>query len=241
MRSSIRLTLFAIMILSLIGSMTSSCAEETVDLILSTRTTQAFEDTEIPEDDLNAILEAGLSATSAMNQQPWFFVAITNRDVMNEISGAAGSFSNPTGGSGEAPDGFDPSSLPTSDESVSPPEGASPPTGGGAKASLGDSPAAIIIYMDENTASTNPSFDCGLACQNMVIAARALGYGTKIVASPTVQLNGEDHDTLCEKLGVDTTCTAVAVLLIGSTESTVDSTTGASTRSELSEKVSFVD
>ena len=54
---------------------------------------------------------------------------------------------------------------------------------------LGEAPVAIIVYMDETTSSTNPSFDCGLACQNMVVAASALGYGAKIVAYPTDALN----------------------------------------------------
>ena len=94
--------------------------------------------------------------------------------------------------------------------------------------------------MDGNTASPNPAFDCGLACQNMVLAAKALGYGAKIVSSPTMRLNGEDHDALCEKLGVDTSCTAVAVLLIGSEAATVDGTSGASTRDTLDEKVRFI-
>ena len=105
---------------------------------------------------------------------------------------------------------------------------------------MGDSPAAIIIYMNENTSSPNASFDCGLACQNMVIAATALGYGTKIISSPTMTLNGANHDALCEKLGVDPALTAVAVLLVGVTDATVDGATGASVRSTLDEKVSFI-
>ena len=94
--------------------------------------------------------------------------------------------------------------------------------------------------MNENTSSPNASFDCGLACQNMVIAANALGYGTKIISSPTMYLNGADHDALCEKLGVDKAYTAVAVLLIGMPDNEVDGVTGATQRSLIEEKVSFV-
>ncbi len=114
-------------------------------------------------------------------------------------------------------------------------------SGGSAKAALGDSPVAIIIYMDESTSSPNPSFDCGLACENMVIAAKSLGYGAKVISSPTMQLNGSNHDALCEKLGVDKSYTAVAVLLIGREAEAVDGTSSASVRSSLDEKVSFVD
>lgn len=114
------------------------------------------------------------------------------------------------------------------------------PASTGAKAAMGDSPVAIIIYMNEATASPNASFDCGLACQNMVNAASALGYGTKIISSPTMTLNGTNHDELCEKLGVDPAYQAVAVLLVGRTDVQVDGATGASVRGTMEEKVSFI-
>ena len=107
---------------------------------------------------------------------------------------------------------------------------------GGAKASLGDSPLAIVVYMNTASKFPSPEYDCGLATQNMVIAASALGYGVKIVSSPTMSLNGENHDAICEKLGIDTGLKAVAVLLIGKTDSSVDSVSSASTRDALDAK-----
>ena len=95
--------------------------------------------------------------------------------------------------------------------------------------------------MNENTASPDPSFDCGLACQNMVIAASVLGYGTKIISSPTMTLNGTEHDALCEKLGVDPALNAVAVLLVGKVDTTVDAVSTPSVRYTIEEKVSFID
>ncbi|MCF0231071.1 MAG: nitroreductase family protein [Enterococcus sp.] len=94
----------------------------------------------------------------------------------------------------------------------------------------------------KNTATKSPNadFDCGLACQNMVIAANALGYGVKIVSSTANALNGENHDALCEKLGVDPALTAVAVLLIGYQDDTVDGASGATTRNDFETMVSFV-
>ena len=209
-------------------------AESAVDLMIGTRTTQSFTDEAVPEADLRAILEAGLAAPSAINQQPWHFVAVTNKAVLDEIKGSAGGFP------GGAPAGGKPEGMPADGK----PEGdmPAPPQGmaGGAKAGLGDSPVTIIVYMDGNSKSPNASFDCGLACENMLIAAKSLGYGAKLVSSPTLQLNGDDHDALCEKLGVDKSLTAVAVLLIGREAEGVDGASGASVRSAIEEKVSFV-
>ena len=213
-------------------------AEEAINAILTAGTTQAFTADAVPDEDLNAILEAGLSASSAINQQPWYFAVVTDQAVMEEINSSVSSGGAPAEGA-EASEGAelpeDAAELPEGEAPESAPEASA-----SAKAALGDSPVAVIIYMDENTASPNASFDCGLACQNMVIAANALGYGTKIVSSPTMALNGENHDALCETLGVDTSLTAVAVLLIGTPDAEVDGATGASERSAIEEKVSFV-
>ncbi len=198
-------------------------AEGAVDVILATGTTQAFTDAPVAEADLNAILLAGLNATSAINQQPWFFAVVTNADLMAEIGASSGFSGAPAG----APAGKGASSGAP----------AAPAASGTAKAALGDSPVAVIIFMDTNTMSPDASFDCGLACQNMVIAASALGYGTKIISSPTNALNGANHDALCAKLGVDPALTAVAVLLIGQAD--VDAVATASVRKTIEEKVSF--
>lgn len=220
----------------------TALANEVTAMIINTGTTQAFTAEAVSEEDLHTILEAGLSATSAINQQPWYFVAVTNQEAMQEISGSM-SFGGgaPAGMQGTPPAGGVPeggvADIPAGGAVEAP---AVPVASTSAKASLGDSPVAIIIYMDESTASTNASFDCGLACQNMVIAANALGYGTKIVSSPTMALNGESHDALCEKLGVNVSFSAVAVLLIGYADDDVDGVSSASTRNQMGEKVSFV-
>ncbi len=219
--------------------MNLAAAESTaVDVILSAGTAQAFTQEAVSETDINLILQAGLAATSAINQQPWFFAVITDPAVMEEIAGAGGM---PMGMA--MPEGFEPpegAEMPgSSGASSGMPAGGMPAAGSGAaKAGLGDSPVAIVIYMNPGTASPNASFDCGLACQNMVIAANALGYGTKIVSSPTNALNGENHDRLCQQLGVDPALEAVAVLLVGHTDA--DAATSASVRNDMSEKVSFV-
>lgn len=221
-------------------------ADSAIDVIMNTGTTQAFTDEAVPAEDLETILRAGLSTESAINQQPWFFVAVTNQDVMKEIAGSGMGFAPPAG---EKPEGFPEGKLEGVPEGMPEgmPEGApkgdmpAPPMGGGgAKASLGDSPAAIIIFKSVESKSPDASFDCGLATQNMLIAASSLGYGVKIVSSPTRTLNGENHDALCEKLGVDPSMQAVAVLLIGKADSGVDATSSATTRESLESKSSMI-
>ena len=60
----------------------SAMAETAVDTIMNVRTTQAFTDEAVSSEDLTTILQAGLAAASAINQQPWYFAAVTNRELM---------------------------------------------------------------------------------------------------------------------------------------------------------------
>lgn len=253
-----RIVISFFLILSLTCGAAFAGAESLTDILVDSRTAQSFTDEAISDADLNLILEAGLAATSAINQQPWYFVAVANQDVIAEINGSAGGAGGfgggapaPAGGfpggfsGGSAPEGgFPGGGKPEGAPDGAKPEGDFAPSAGGsfgggaAKAGLGDSPVAIIIYMNENTSSPNASFDCGLACENMFIAAKALGYGAKIVSSPTMQLNGANHDALCEKLGVDKAYTAVAVLLIG--REATDAVTSASVRNDMADKVSII-
>ena len=236
----LRLLSLVTLLLFAFSMVTAAYSESAVDTILNTGTTQAFSSEAVPEEDIRTILQAGVSTASAINQQPWYFVAITNQDVMKEIGGSGMSFG---GKPGAAPEGMTPPDGTGTPPAGEKPEGGMPAmpsmpagAGGGAKASLGDSPLAIIVYMNTASKSPAPEYDCGLATQNMVIAASALGYGVKIVSSPTMSLNGNKHDEICEKLGVDTSLQAVAVLLIGKADEAVDGVSSASVREALENK-----
>ena len=266
--TSLILTVTMLVTLAACGFSAASAdnGSDVIDAILNAGTTQAFTDEAVPEEDIRTILQAGLAAESAINQQPWYFVAITDKDTMSEISSSGGGAGGgmpggPQGGDMPAfsqggdmpafPQGSDMPAAPQGDGFPGGPQGGGFPGGpqggapsfmgsGSAKAGLGDSPLAIIVYMDKNTSSPDPDFDCGLAVQNMYIAASALGYGVKLVSSPTMTLNGANHDQICEKLGIDTSLSAVAVLLIGKADDAVDGVSSATTRSSLSEKTTIV-
>ncbi len=106
-----------------------------------------------------------------------------------------------------------------------------------AKAGIADAPLAIVV-----SCSDGSEFDAGLACQAMSSATVLLGYGTKIVSSPTAVLNQSEYREL---LGIPEDYSAAAVLLVGYADETVDETadgyTGATGRSEFDSVVTYVD
>ena len=107
------------------------------------------------------------------------------------------------------------------------------------KAGIADAPLVIAISCKEGS-----ELDAGLACQNMSVTAQLLGYGTKIISSPTIAVNGEKQADYRALLGIPEEQTAVAFLLIGmedtSIEETVEGYAGASARNPLEEMVTYV-
>ena len=98
---------------------------------------------------------------------------------------------------------------------------------------------AIIISCQDGS-----EFDAGLACQNMAAEAQLLGYGTKILASPTIALNGEKQEEYRQLLSIPEGQSVVAVLLVGTEDTSVsaktDGVTGPSERSPYEEMVTVL-
>ena len=143
------------------------------------------------------------------------------------------------------------------DENMELPEGVQPPTAGDgesappslsgsgdgsgaapAKADITGAPLAIVISCAEGS-----ELDAGLACQTMSVAAQLLGYGTKILTSPTIALNGENQEEYCQLLGIPEGYSAAAILLVGHADTSAeeaDGVTGATERNPLEEQVTYV-
>ncbi len=58
---------------------------DAMDAILSRRSIRKYTQEPVPEKVLKEILDAAMSAPSAGNQQPWHFVVINNRKILDEI------------------------------------------------------------------------------------------------------------------------------------------------------------
>jgi nitroreductase len=61
------------------------------DAIRSKRAIRRFASEPLPDEAIHAILNAGRRAQSSKNSQPWQFVAITNREILERLS-TAGDF-----------------------------------------------------------------------------------------------------------------------------------------------------
>ena len=54
-----------------------------LDLILSRRSIRAYTDEPVTEEQIEQLLRAAMSAPSANNEQPWQFVVIDDRELLD--------------------------------------------------------------------------------------------------------------------------------------------------------------
>ncbi|MBQ9031392.1 MAG: nitroreductase family protein [Parasporobacterium sp.] len=196
--------------------------EEAIQLVEDVSTIQSFAQTPVAQEDIEKIVAAGINSPSAVNQQPWHFSVVTDSAILEEIAGGGAS-------SGDASDGGE------SAEGESPDmEGSSEGTTAIEKTDVADIPLAIVI-----SCKTGSEFDAGLACQTMSIEAQLLGYGTKIVSSPTMVLNGKRQEEFRELLNIPQDQSVAAVLMIGMPAEGYDAVSSASTRKPEQEIVSY--
>lgn len=203
-----------------------------------------------------------------MNGQKWHFSAITDASVLQQISEGMGGGMPPAGldfEAGKMPEGVEIPEGVNPPEGMEMPEGVMPPGDGNfpemkegevspedapnekpvsdgkgmtSKAGIADAPLAIVV-----SCASGSELDAGLATQNMSVAAQLMGYGTKIISSPTMALNGEKQGEYRELLGIPEEYSAVAVLLVGYEDTSVDETadgyTAATTRNSFDEMVTY--
>lgn len=182
-------------------------AFEAAEVIKDIPTVQAFLPEQIPDSDLNSILQAGINAQSGMNGQPWHFSVVKSKPVQRQIADELRSFM--------------PKDLP---ESVK------------AKAGFDSAPVAIVV-----SGKTGGDFDCALATQAMVFEAAALGYGTKIIASPNIVFHGERQAEYKSLLKIPEDMQTIAVLLVGKADEKSDALSSATIRKSYEEVVSVIE
>ncbi|MCM1483173.1 MAG: nitroreductase family protein [Muribaculaceae bacterium] len=59
--------------------------EAVIENIMTRTSIRKFTDRKVSRDTLDALLKAGMAAPTAMNKQPWAFVAVTEREVLDSL------------------------------------------------------------------------------------------------------------------------------------------------------------
>ena len=134
---------------------------EVIDAIKKRRATRSYEPRPVPRDILNAVIDAGNEAPSAMNSQPWRFVVIEDPEVKRKLLHAA---------------------LPQAKKITELVKDADPERYAAIKKRYEELPdpvyysAPAVVFVIGN--GRYAAHSCPLACENMMLAAYALGLGS---------------------------------------------------------------
>lgn len=132
---------------------------ETINSMLSRRSIRSYKPQQIPERELNWILEAAIYAATSRNLQSWDFAVIQNRDMLKKLRDAAADTLRKIGDERSIEKANDPTFSP-----------------------FYNAPTVIIVSGNDNR---NARIDCANATQNMCVAATSLGLGSCYLASFT--------------------------------------------------------
>ena len=145
---------------------------EVLQAISDRRSHRVYKKDQLPEDVLSAILKAGLESPSARNRQPWHFSVVQNAELIQEVHD-------------EAFKGLV--------SAYSSPRFSNPDF-----QIFYYAPTVIFIFGDRDFMWTH--VDCGIAVENMALAAEGLGLGSVILGWPHAAFKGDKADELRARL-----------------------------------------
>ncbi len=144
---------------------------EVLKAIASRRSIRRFKPEQIKDDELHAILEAGLQAPSGANSQPWFFSVIQDRELIRELS-----------------DGSKREMQKSDVEWIA-------NFGRNEKINIYHDAPTIIVVASRKDAIT-PVEDASAAVENMLIAAESLGIGSCWIGFARYNFTGPEKNSM---------------------------------------------
>ncbi|HII06142.1 MAG TPA: nitroreductase family protein [Methanotrichaceae archaeon] len=162
--------------------------------IYARRSVRNYLHDEVPDEVILDLIKAGIRAPSAINEQPWRFVIVKNRDIIAEYSSRAKELSL------EQFQGSDHPEVQGLIRMVSNPK----------FNIFYDAPVLVMIFSRPD--ALVPEIDCALAAENMMLSAWSLGIGSCWIGL-AVPLGGDEY--FLKEVGVPEGYKLVAPLIFG--------------------------
>ena len=144
---------------------------DVLQAISNRRSHRSYKEEQLTEESLSEILKAGLESPSARNHQPWHFSVVQDKALIQEVHDEAARVMGKDG----SPRFVDP------DFQI-----------------FYYAPTVIFIFGVRDFPWTQ--VDCGIAVENMALAAEGLGIGSVILGLPKPAFTGEKADELRARL-----------------------------------------
>lgn len=150
---------------------------ETLKNIRNRRSIRAFQPEQLKDEELQAIIDAGIYVPSATNQQPWHFTVIQNKGIIDRLNNAFKEIAKKS----------DIDYLKKFGENEK-------------FHVFYNAPTVILVSGDEN--NKYASVDCAVALENMLIAAESLEIGSCWIGLIAYLLNSEEGKGFIKELGI---------------------------------------
>ena len=143
-----------------------------LEAIAERRSIRKYKDEQITPEQLDAILNAGLAAPSAMNSQPWHFTVVQDMALLDRLNAATQKQLVAS------------ATVPAMRERFSSPD----------FHVFYHAPTVIFISCPPIAAVRYAQTDTGIAIENMALAAHGLGLGSVILGMPREAFAGPEGD-----------------------------------------------
>lgn len=163
---------------------------ETIKVILGRRSIRLYKQKQVDEAALQTIMEAAIHAPSAMNAQRWYFAVVQDKALLDRMVEAVRENVMNSG----------PEVM---KQRVSDPR----------YHTFYHAPTVVMIFADEK--HRFGQIDCGLAAENIALAAESLGIGSCVMTSPGLAFAGSKGDELKKELGVPQGYSFVCAVALG--------------------------
>ena len=131
---------------------------EVLNAIQARRSTRGFSDVQLTDAELQVLIDAALASPTARNTQMWHFSVVQNKELLDEFCREAAELmqkNTPAGARGR----FDSDSFHM----------------------FYHAPTVIFISRPEECDNSFVDIDCGIACENIALAAQGIGLGSVII------------------------------------------------------------
>lgn len=163
---------------------------QTIQTILNRRSTRAFTDQPVSRELIEQIVEAGLYAPSAHNQQPWHFTVIQNKELLNHMNLVAKA-----------------AARASESEFLQ-------KAGHNENYNVFHNAPAVIVFSGDETA-ISPRLDTAAAAENMLLAAESLDLGACWVGMLRLCIAGTEGEKIVERFELPENYTPYFALVIG--------------------------
>ncbi len=170
--------------------------KDIIEIIKTRRSIRNYKEDPVPDEEIKFLIDCARYAPSGMNMQPWSFLVIKNKEVIQKLS-----------------ENGKKAMIPLAEQMVDDPRKA--PGFISFLKTKGTSlfyNAPLLVIILGNKKSLTADWDCAMAAQNMMLAAHSIGIGSCWIGFAMPALMDEK---ILKELGAPSGYKAVAPLIFG--------------------------